>query len=105
MQWRRSDGHEISDEPGRLDVGSVARWLHDDAYWSKGRSRETVERSIEHSLNLGLYRPDGEHVGFCRWITDRGTFAGSCSRSSTRTAGTHGSASRRCGSPGGGWSG
>jgi GNAT superfamily N-acetyltransferase len=78
MEWRRSDGHEISDDAGRLDVASVARWLHDDAYWSRGRPRETVERSIEHSLNLGLYRPDGEQVGFCRWITDRATFAWLC---------------------------
>jgi GNAT superfamily N-acetyltransferase len=74
MQWRRSDGHEISDDPDRLDVGSVARWLHDDAYWSKGRSRETVERSIEHSIVFGLYR-GSEQIGFARVVTDRAAIA------------------------------
>jgi GNAT superfamily N-acetyltransferase len=78
MEWRRDDGHLISDDPARLDLPRVARWLREDAYWALGRTQETVERSIEQSLNLGLYRPDGEQAGFCRWVTDQTTFAWLC---------------------------
>jgi GNAT superfamily N-acetyltransferase len=78
MEWRRDDGHVISDDTARLDVPRLARWLREDAYWALGRTRETVERSLTHSLNLGLYRPDGEQAGFCRWVTDQATFAWLC---------------------------
>jgi GNAT superfamily N-acetyltransferase len=78
VEWHRDDGHLISDDAARLDVARVARWLREDAYWALGRTQETVERSIMHSVNLGLYRPDGEQVGFCRWVTDRATFAWLC---------------------------
>jgi GNAT superfamily N-acetyltransferase len=78
VEWLRDDGHVISDEEARLDVARVAGWLREDAYWALGRTQETVERSITHSVNLGLYRPDGDQVGFCRWVTDRATFAWLC---------------------------
>jgi GNAT superfamily N-acetyltransferase len=71
--WRRGD-YLISTDPGRLDLGLVHRYLSEDAYWSAGVSREVVERSIEHSLNFGLYR-DEEQVGFARVVTDYATFA------------------------------
>ena len=67
---------EISTDPGRLDVGLIHRWLSTDAYWALGRG-ETVERSIEHSLNIGAY--DGpDQVGYARVVTDRATFAWLC---------------------------
>ncbi len=68
---------EISTDPERLDVELIHHWLSTDAYWALGRSRETVERSIEHSLNIGAY--DGpDQVGYARVVTDRATFAWLC---------------------------
>ena len=68
---------EISDDPGRLDVDRVHRWLSESAYWALGRPRDVVERSIAGSLNLGAY-VDGELVGYARVVTDRATFAWLC---------------------------
>jgi len=71
--WRPAD-YLISTDPDRLDLELVHRFLSEEAYWSPGVSREVVERSIEHSLNFGLYR-DGQQVGFARVVTDYATFA------------------------------
>jgi GNAT superfamily N-acetyltransferase len=66
--------YEISTDPARLDLALIHRFLSEDAYWSLGVSREVVERSIEHSLNFGLYS-GAEQVGFARVVTDYATFA------------------------------
>jgi GNAT superfamily N-acetyltransferase len=71
--WRR-DEYLISTDPARLDLDLVHRFLSEEAYWSPGVAREIVERSIEHSLNFGVYRGD-EQVGFARVVTDYATFA------------------------------
>jgi GNAT superfamily N-acetyltransferase len=75
---RRDDGYECSDDPARLDVALIHRWLSEDAYWALGRPREVVERSLAGSVNLGVYRPDGAQVGFTRLVTDRATFVWLC---------------------------
>ncbi|MCA6095329.1 GNAT family N-acetyltransferase [Streptomyces sp. SCA3-4] len=74
----RDDGHEISVDAGRLDVGRVHHWLSTDAYWALGRSRETVERAVAGSLNFGVYDGDGRQVGYARVVTDLATFAWLC---------------------------
>ena len=52
----------VSTDDALLDVERIHRWLSEDAYWARGRSRETVERSLRHSVNVGAY-DDGELVG------------------------------------------
>lgn len=76
MEWRR-DGHEVSDEPGRLDRARVWRFLAQQSYWAAGIPRSTVENAMDHSLCFGLYRA-GAQVGFARVVTDRSTFAYLC---------------------------
>ena len=64
------DGFELDDDPARVDVDEVHRFLSTEAYWALGRSRETVERLVgEAQRVVGLYR-DGRQVGFCRAFTD-----------------------------------
>lgn len=66
----------ISDDPLRLDIEAVCGFLT-RAYWADKRPREVIEKSIQHSLNFGVY--DGERqVGFARVVTDRATFAYLC---------------------------
>ena len=67
----------VSDDPERVDVATVHRWLSEDSYWSRGRTRETVERSIANSIPLGAYR-GAAMIGFARVVTDRSTFAWLC---------------------------
>jgi ribosomal protein S18 acetylase RimI-like enzyme len=73
MAWQRElvGGFVLSDDRGRLDLEVVYHYLCGQAYWAIGRDRRVVERSVEHSLCLGLYAPDGAQVGFARAITDR----------------------------------
>ena len=67
----------VSTDDALLDVALIHRWLSQDAYWSLGRTREAVEESLRHSVNVGAY--DGDHqVGFLRIVTDRATFAWVC---------------------------
>src|SRR4051794_35096635 len=64
---------EISSDPARIDISLVHDFLS-SSYWAKGRSREVVERSIEHSLCFGVYENGGQ-IAFARVITDRAVFA------------------------------
>jgi len=66
-EWTRGD-YTISTDPHRLDLDVIHGFLT-ASYWAKDRSRERVQRSIEHSLSFGLYRGD-EQVGFARVVTD-----------------------------------
>jgi GNAT superfamily N-acetyltransferase len=45
-----------------------------DSYWAIGIPLETVRRSIENSINFGLYHGQ-QQVGFARIISDLATFA------------------------------
>jgi GNAT superfamily N-acetyltransferase len=73
--WRRGDSW-VSTDPARLDLDFVAAQLA-TAYWAKGRSRETIERSIHGSIAFGLYR-GADQIGFARVVSDRATFAYVC---------------------------
>ena len=56
-----------------LDRDMIHAFLAEQAYWSRGIPRETVERAIEGSLCFGGYL-DGRQVAFARVITDGATF-------------------------------
>jgi len=79
--WER-DGYTISTDPSHLDRDIVYRYLHDEAYWSKGLPRELFDRAIDASLNFGLFEGEagngGKQVGFSRVVTDGATFAWLC---------------------------
>src|SRR5512147_3090929 len=63
----------ISTDPARLDLETVHGFLT-GSYWAQGIPRETVERSIRHSICFGAF-DRGRQVGFARVISDRATFA------------------------------
>lgn len=70
--WREGE-YEIDTDRSRLDVAVIHRFLT-DAYWSRGRPRAIIERSLDHSLCFGLFHQT-DQVGFARVVTDRATFA------------------------------
>ncbi len=74
MEWTRQ-GYTISDDPARVDVDAVHRYLSEEAYWARGVPHDVVTRSIAGSLPFGLYDPEGGQAGFARAITDRATYA------------------------------
>jgi len=63
---------EISTDRHRLDIDLIHNTLN-QTYWAAGRSRETVVRSIQHSLCFGVYRGSAQ-VAFGRVITDYAVF-------------------------------
>ena len=65
---------EISSDRDRLDVDLIHQFLSTSSYWAKGRTREVVERSIQHSICFGAYI-EGCQVAFARVITDRAVHA------------------------------
>ena len=69
----------ITFDPGELDLEAVFAFLHDEAYWSRGRTREVFDASIEGSaLVLGAIDDQGRTLGFARVVSDRATFAWLC---------------------------
>ena len=63
----------VSTDPARLDVDVIHGFLS-QSYWAAGIPRETVERSIRHSICFGAFE-EGRQVGFARVISDRATYA------------------------------
>ena len=61
-----------------MDLERVHHWLCTDAYWALGRTRETVETAARHSLNFGVFTPDGTQVAYARVATDHATFGWLC---------------------------
>jgi GNAT superfamily N-acetyltransferase len=60
------DGYELDDDPMRIDLDAVHRYLSEEAYWAKGRPRETqAEMNERASRVVGLYH-ERRQVGFSR---------------------------------------
>ncbi len=65
--------YELSDDPTKIDIAVVHRYLSEESYWAGGRSIDVVKRSIEHSWCLGAYDQHGAMVAFARIVTDWAT--------------------------------
>ncbi len=73
----KRDQYTISNDPSLLNISFIYDYLTQQTYWAQNRSLDTVQRSIENSLNFGVYYLD-EQVGFARVVTDAATFAWIC---------------------------
>src|ERR1700693_4907168 len=73
MEHRRGE-FLISTDRQRLSLDVIHGFLT-NCYWAKGIPRETVARSIEHSLCFGVYDGSGAQVGFARVVSDFATVA------------------------------
>lgn len=61
----------ITDDKSKLQIDRVCKLLN-STYWAGTRSKEVIEKSIEHSLCFGVYN-DGNQIGFARCVTDYAT--------------------------------
>jgi GNAT superfamily N-acetyltransferase len=76
MRRELDGGYELDDDRTRVDAGAVHRYLSEDSYWARGRSRQEVDRLIEEATRVvGIYAPDGTLAGFCRVVSDDAAFA------------------------------
>ncbi|HAQ64752.1 MAG TPA: GNAT family N-acetyltransferase [Bacteroidales bacterium] len=64
---------EISTLKERLDEVLIFHYLSEKAYWAKGRSLQTILKTIANSFTFGVYK-QSKQIGFARVITDYTTF-------------------------------
>lgn len=75
MEYKK-DNFIISDDDSKLNIDSICDFLS-RAYWADKRPRDVIEKSIQHSLNFGLYENE-KQIGFARVVTDKAVFAYLC---------------------------
>lgn len=61
----------ITDDKSKLQIDRVCKLLN-STYWAGARSKEVIEKSIEHSICFGVY-DSGKQIGFARCVTDYAT--------------------------------
>lgn len=64
----------ISTDKSKLDINTIHHFLSIESYWAKGRSIETIQKSIDNSLCFGVYNGE-KQIGFARVVTDYAIFA------------------------------
>lgn len=70
MKRDLGDGYELDDDPSRVDLRAVHRFLSGESYWARGRPYDVQELLLRRSARVvGLYHR-GSQVGFCRAVTD-----------------------------------
>jgi len=64
-----AQGYELDDDTGRIDRDAVHRFISEESYWAKGRTRADMDGLIERSArSVGLYAPDGALAGYSRTV-------------------------------------
>jgi GNAT superfamily N-acetyltransferase len=75
MKRELPGGFELDDDPTRIDVAEVHRFLSTESHWAQGRPFEIQERLVrEASCVVGLNH-EGRQVGFTRAVSDGLAFA------------------------------
>ena len=75
MRREIGNGFEVDDDRDRVDVDAVHRFLSEEAYWVRGRSRETIERLVRESTRVIAAYDDGKLIAFCRVMSDASSMA------------------------------
>ena len=70
-----NNGYVISTDNSKLDVAVIHDFLSNRSYWGKGRTFETVQKTIDNSLCFGAYDKKDQLAGFARVVTDLTIFA------------------------------
>jgi len=70
MRRTLSDGYELDDDPARVDIDVVHRYLSEESYWARGRTRERqAELNRAAARVVGCYR-EGRQLGYARAVSD-----------------------------------
>jgi GNAT superfamily N-acetyltransferase len=68
MKRALGDGYELDDDPARVDIGAVHRFISEESYWAAGRAYELQEQLVRKASRIvGLYHHDSQ-IGFCRAV-------------------------------------
>jgi GNAT superfamily N-acetyltransferase len=72
-KWQNGE-FTVSDDPNRLQIDVIHKYLSEESYWAGKRTREQTVRAIKNSLPFGVYKGENQ-IGFARVVTDFATFA------------------------------
>ncbi len=78
--WEK-DSFLISCDKTKLQLDRIHHFLSQEAYWSLGIPRKTIETGIQNSLCFGVYEKATAselQIGFARVISDYASFAWLC---------------------------
>jgi GNAT superfamily N-acetyltransferase len=64
------DGYELDDDRARVDREAVHRFLSQDSYWARGRSRRLVDELVDGAARVVGVFHEGRQVGFSRTVSD-----------------------------------
>ena len=70
------DSYELTDDKSRLDLDTICALLN-ATYWANDRTREVIQKSIDHSVCFGVFR-QGKQIAFGRAISDYATYTYLC---------------------------
>lgn len=73
-EWQKNGEFVISTDRNRLQIDTIHKYLSEESYWAKERTREQTETAIKNSLPFGVYKGE-KQIGFARVVTDYATFA------------------------------
>ena len=73
MQWTK-EKYLITTDVAAVDVDVVHQYLSIESNWAKGIPRETVARSLQHSICCSVLH-EGTLIGFARVTSDHATVA------------------------------
>ena len=72
-EWQNGE-FTISTNKERLQIDLIQRFLTEESYWAKTRTREQTLAAVENSLTFGVYKGE-DQIGFARVVSDFATFA------------------------------
>ncbi len=73
MEWQNGE-FIISTDRTRLQIEAIYKFLSEESYWAKERTKEQTLTAIKNSLPFGVYTGENQ-IGFARVVTDYTTFA------------------------------
>lgn len=73
MHWTK-EKYLITTDTAKVDIDVVHQFLREQSNWAKGIPRETVTRSVRHSLCFSVLHED-TLIGFARVVSDHATVA------------------------------
>lgn len=73
MEWQNGE-FTISTDREKLRIDVIHKFLSEDSYWAKERTKEQTVTAIKNSLPFGVYKGENQ-IGFARVVTDYATFA------------------------------
>lgn len=60
-------------DPKKLDMDFIRKFLLEESYWAKDRSKDQIIAAVKNSHSIMMLR-GSEPVGFARMVTDYATF-------------------------------